>query len=94
MFNQKESDERNYLKEVQKKLKTALEQMKAKIDNYSREILETKRYIYENHLDLAEQAANRIAVHDSVAFGEKAIKERERLQKLIQSPYFGRIDFA
>ncbi len=94
MFNQKESNERNYLKEVQKKLKTALEQIKAKIDNYSREILETKRYIYENHLDLAEKAANRIAVHDSVAFGEKAIKEREKLQKLIQSPYFGRIDFA
>ncbi|EHL07084.1 hypothetical protein HMPREF0322_02242 [Desulfitobacterium hafniense DP7] len=94
MFNQKESDERNYLKEVQKKLKTALEQMQAKIDNYAREILETKRYIYENHLDLAEKAANRIAVHDSVAFGEKAIKEREKLQKLIQSPYFGRIDFA
>lgn len=94
MFNQKESDERNYLNEVQKKLKTALEQMQAKIDNYAREIVETKRYIYENHLDLAEKAANRIAVHDSVAFGEKAIKEREKIQKLIQSPYFGRIDFA
>ncbi|AFM01652.1 MULTISPECIES: UvrD-helicase domain-containing protein [Desulfitobacterium] len=94
MFNQKESDEREYLGEVQRKLKTALEHMKETIDHYSREILETKRYIYENQLDLAEKAANRIAVHDSVTFGEKAIKERGKLQKLIQSPYFGRIDFA
>ncbi|EHL03939.1 hypothetical protein HMPREF0322_05431 [Desulfitobacterium hafniense DP7] len=94
MLNQKESDERKYLSGVQRKLEAALEQMQATIENYSREILETKRYIYENHLDLAEKAANRIAVHDSVAFGEKAIKERGKLQKLIQSPYFGRIDFA
>lgn len=96
MFNQKESDERKYLSEVQAKLKLALDQIIQKIDNYGKEILETKRYIYENlaELDPAEKAANRMVVYDSVTFGEKAIKEREQLQKLIQSPYFGRIDFV
>lgn len=94
MLNPNESDERRYLGKVQRMLKAALEQMNAKIDNYAKEILEIKRYISEHHLDVAETAANRIAVHDSVAFGEKSIKEREKLQKLIQSSYFGRIDFA
>ncbi len=95
MFNQKESDERKHLEEVQAKLKTALEQILRKIDSYFKEILEAKRYINENlaQLDSAEKAANRVIVSDSVTLGENAVKERERLQKLLQSPYFGRIDF-
>ncbi len=96
MINPTEKDERKYLDEVQEKLKTALDQIIRKIDHYSKEILEIKQYIYENlaQFDAAEKASNRIAVSDKVAFGEKAVKEREQLQKLIQSPYFGRIDFA
>ncbi|MEG6520713.1 HelD family protein [Desulfotomaculum sp. 1211_IL3151] len=96
MFNQKETCERKHLNNVQEKLKMALERIEQKITNYSNEILEIKRYMYENlaQLDLAEKAANRIAVSEGVTFGEEAVKERERLQKLIQSPYFGRIDFA
>jgi DNA helicase-2/ATP-dependent DNA helicase PcrA len=95
MINPKETDERKHLDEVQEKLETALNQIIQQVDNYSKEILEIKRYMYENtaQLDPAEKAANRIAVSDGVAFGEMAVKERERLQKLIQSPYFGRIDF-
>ena len=96
MLHQTESDERTYLSVVQGKLRAELEQINQKIDDYSKEILETKRYIYENlaQLDSAEKAANRTAVYDSVTFGEKAVREREKLEKLIQSPYFGRIDFV
>lgn len=96
MFNQKESDERKYLVEVQGRLKAALEQITRKIDSYFKEILETKRYMYENlaQFDTAEKAANRVIVYDAVTFGEEAVKEQERIQKLIQSPYFGRIDFG
>jgi len=96
MFNQKETDEREYLGQVQIKLKAAYERIDRKVTNYYHEILETKRYIYENlaQLDSAEKAANRIAVLESVTFGEDAIKDREKLEKLIKSPYFGRIDFA
>ncbi|MEL7623441.1 MAG: UvrD-helicase domain-containing protein [Clostridiales bacterium] len=95
MYNQKESAEKKHLEEVQAKLKTALEQIIKKVDSYFKEILEAKRYINENlaQLDSAEKAANRMIVSDSVTLGENAVKERERLQKLLQSPYFGRIDF-
>lgn len=95
MINPKEADERGYLEEVQRKLKIALDQILGQIEQYATEILEIKRYLYENlaQFDAAEKAANRIAVSDNIIFGEKAVKEREQLKKLIESPYFGRIDF-
>lgn len=39
------------------------------------------------------KAANRIAVHETIGFGEKAIAQKQKISKLINSPYFGRIDF-
>lgn len=96
MLNPKESDEREYLKKVLEKLYDAFGSIEQKISDYSKKILEIKRYMYENQsqLDLAEKAANRIETHYNVSFGEDAIKEREKLRKLIQSPYFGRIDYT
>lgn len=96
MFNPKEIDERKYLGKVLEKLVAALEKIEQKITNYSGEILEIKRYMYENlaQLDPAEKAANRIAINENIEIGEGAINKRTKLQKLIQSPYFGRIDFA
>ncbi|WP_085833923.1 HelD family protein [Clostridium merdae] len=96
MIHQTEADEKQHLREVQQILKTALKGIENKIDQYSTGILETKRYIHENlaELDSAEKAANRTAIYDSVAFGERAVAEREQIEKLIESPYFGRIDFA
>lgn len=96
MINPRETDERGYLEHVEDKLKIALGQVIWQIEKYAKEILEIKRYLYENlaQFDAAEKAANRIAVSDNVTFGQKAVKEREQLQKLILSPYFGRIDFA
>jgi len=96
MLNPKESDEREYLKKVLTMLYSAFENIEQKISDYSREILETKRYMYENKssLDPAEKAANRVEVRYNVSFGESAVKEREKLRKLIQSPYFGRIDYV
>ena len=95
MVNLKESDEKKYLHKILSKLHLALESIEQTITNYSSEILKTKRYIHENsaQLDLAEKAANRIEVNDNVAFGKGAIINRAKLQKLINSPYFARIDF-
>lgn len=96
MFNAQEMDERSYLDAVLEKLQTAFENIEQKIAHYSEEIVEAKRYIYENQaqFDSAEKASNRMAVYQNIAIGEKAVLQREKLQKLIQSPYFGRIDFA
>jgi DNA helicase-2/ATP-dependent DNA helicase PcrA len=96
MLNAKEMDERSYLDKVLEKLQTAFDHIEQKITHYSEEIIEAKRYMYENQaqFDRAEKASNRASVYQNIAIGEKAILQRGKLQKLIQSPYFGRIDFA
>lgn len=96
MFNAKEMDERNYLNTVLEKLQKALDNIEQKITHYSEEITEAKRYMYENQaqFDRAEKASNRMVLYQNIAIGEKAILQREKLHKLMQSPYFGRIDFS
>lgn len=95
MINKSEREEQQYLSEILSKLKEAYRAIEGKILSYAGEIQETKRYIWENNaeLDLAEKAANRIAVHEMIGFGEKAIVRKQKIAKLMASPYFGRIDF-
>ena len=96
MLNPKETDEKKHLDKVEERLNTALTLILRQIEDYANDTLNIKRYLYQNlaQFDAAEKAANRMAVSDNITFGEKAVKERERLQKLILSPYFGRIDFT
>lgn len=95
MLNKTEKDERQYLHEILKKLKVTYQVVDEKISGYANTILETKKYIWENNaqLDLAEKAANRIAVHETIGFGEKANVQKQKITQLIFSLYFGRFDF-
>ncbi|WP_055665920.1 HelD family protein [Desnuesiella massiliensis] len=95
MLNRTEKDERQYLHEILKKLKLAYQAIDQKISDYANAIQETKKYIWENlaQMDQAEKAVNRIAVHETIDFGEKAIVQKQKIAKLMDSPYFGRIDF-
>lgn len=95
MFNQNETEERRYLEIILEKLRDAFQNIDNQISNYAHEIRETKKYIWENlsQLDSVEKADNRVAVHDSIVFGEKAVVQKKRISKLIDSAYFGRVDF-
>ncbi|MGC4018397.1 MAG: hypothetical protein QM793_03650 [Muricomes sp.] len=95
MYNLTEDEERDYLRLVHQKLALALHEINNTIENHYKKIIETKKYMWENlaQLDAAERAANRIAAYDETSLGEDAIKTRESIQKMLLSPYFGRIDF-
>ncbi len=95
MLNKTEKEEIDYLNNILKKLKIAYSTVDEKISNYFNSIQETKKYLWENlaQMDQAEKAANRIEVHEAINFGEKAILQKQKIAKLINSPYFGRIDF-
>jgi DNA helicase II / ATP-dependent DNA helicase PcrA len=90
-----EKEEKEHLDAVVQKLRHAYEDIEIQIANASKDIIDTKKYIWNNidQLDLAEKAANRIAVNEAIDFGEKAKVQKQRLKKMILSPYFGRIDF-
>ncbi|WP_145027075.1 3'-5' exonuclease [Paenibacillus sp. Y412MC10] len=95
MLNQSEADERRYAEAMTDKLGRALEDIRGKISASYRDVIEAKKYMWENisQLDPAERAANKVDISLQIDSGEKAIDKERKLRKLYQSPYFGRVDF-
>lgn len=96
MFNKTEEEERIYLERVKKKISQAIGQVDQEIGKQVSEMQEQKEYLNENiaELDKFEKLAITLTVRKAVLSGESALKKKKRLQKLLLSPYFGRIDFA
>lgn len=95
MFNKSEKDERDYLEQIINKLEDAYRGVDENVAKYSRELQEQKNYLYENKtgMDAAEKAAVKQSVNMQAISGEAAVAYKERLRKLMKTPYFGRIDF-
>ncbi|MFD0711506.1 HelD family protein [Paenibacillus sp. GCM10027626] len=95
VLNYSETEERRYAQEVTAELQRALNALDERIASSYHEVIEAKKYIWENiaQLDPAERAAGRIDVSLSIDVGEKAVSDQRKVRKLLQSPYFGRIDF-
>ncbi|UUZ86365.1 hypothetical protein LJK88_25005 [Paenibacillus sp. P26] len=95
MFNETESAERIYLDHIVKQLQQALKEMDDRISAAYKEVIDAKKYLWVNlsQLDPAERAANRVDIALTIDHGEKRIAMRRKLQKLVHSPYFGRVDF-
>ncbi|MDZ7682680.1 MAG: 3'-5' exonuclease [Fodinibius sp.] len=95
MFNPTEADERNYLQQIISRLKDAYHNTDQQVADQHRQMKDQKSYMYENKagMDAAEKAAIKQSVNMQAISGEAAVEYQKRLQKLIESPYFGRIDF-
>ena len=95
MFQPTEQDERRYLKQVLSRLQKQRDALQEQIDAAAEQVLEMKRQIWEEQgeMDTKELVASRINVSDEMDRGEEIIREAKRIDKLILSPYFGRIDF-
>jgi DNA helicase-2/ATP-dependent DNA helicase PcrA len=95
MINPTESAEKAYLETVKQKLAGALEDLGGRVRRYAQEIQEQKAYLWEHKADMdhVEKVSARQSAHQTVLSGEMVQAARNRLGKLIQSPYFGRFDF-
>lgn len=95
MINRTESEERAYLEATIVRIQRAAEQLDERIRAARNDIIESKKYVWENRaqLDPAERAANVVDIVSSIDRGESAVARRARLGKLAASPYFGRVDF-
>ncbi|MBN8577591.1 MAG: AAA family ATPase [Cytophagales bacterium] len=95
MLNPTEQDEKHYLEEIKARLAQALSRMESRVREYSEELREKKQYIFENQsgMDDADRVAAGQSIDRMVNTGESAVERRRKLLKLMQSPYFGRIDF-
>jgi DNA helicase-2/ATP-dependent DNA helicase PcrA len=96
MINRNEQEEREYLEGVKEKLQFALRRVGDTVTQFDRELREKKEYIYEHQsgMDDADRVAAEQSVNRMVFTGDTVVARRRKLQKLLLSPYFGRIDFS
>lgn len=96
MVNATEQEEREYLEHVKEKLLLATKRVDDSVRQFSQELQQTKAYIHEHQsgLDEADMVAADQSINRMAFTGESVVETRRRLLKLLQSPYFGRIDFS
>lgn len=96
MINSTEQEERDYLEQIKEKLQQAVRRADETVRQFSEELRQNKEYIHEHQsgLDEADMVAAEQSVNRMAFTGEGAVARKRRLLKLVNSPYFGRIDFV
>jgi DNA helicase-2/ATP-dependent DNA helicase PcrA len=95
MVNRTEQEEREYLEQIREKLLLAIKRADEGVKQFSEELRQNKEYIHEHQsgMDEADMVAAEQSINRMAFSGEGAVARKRRLLKLIDSPYFGRIDF-
>jgi DNA helicase II / ATP-dependent DNA helicase PcrA len=90
-----EREEREYLEIIKERLALAIQRVDDRVKHYSAELRQNKEYIHEHQsgMDEADMVAAGQSINRIAFTGESAVGRRRKLLKLIDSPYFGRIDF-
>jgi DNA helicase-2/ATP-dependent DNA helicase PcrA len=96
MTHPAEADERRHLDTVLAALQAALAQLDARVRAYAADVQAQKTYLWEHRADMdhVEKISTRQSVEQAVMTGAAAAEQRRRLQRLVHSPYFGRLDFT
>src|SRR5688572_29168961 len=96
MINTTEREERDYLEEIKEKLLISIRRVDDTVKQFSAELQRNKQYIYENQsgMDEADMVSAGQSINRMAFTGESAVARRRKLLKLVESPYFGRIDFV
>lgn len=89
-------DEQYALEVVLKKLQNAYDHVNTTIEGYNDEYMDLKKYMvdYKNEMDKIEIFSNQQMLQAIDRTGVAALKQRMQLKKLIESAYFGRIDYV
>lgn len=90
------NDEKIALAAVLEKLHRAHRKIDYTIEGYNDEYMDLKKYMvdYKNEMDKIEIFSNQQMLHSIDRTGVAALKQRMQLEKLMESAYFGRIDFV
>ncbi len=96
MINTTEQAEKEYLEEIKEKLTLAVRRVDDAVRQHSTELRQKKEYIHEHQsgMDEADMVAADQSINRMALTGEGAVARKRRLLKLVQSPYFGRLDFG
>lgn len=89
------SDEIEHLNMIMEKLEDSLEELNQSVSRYEVEFKESMKDLWKNRSDMdsMEIFSNEQSIGRNVNLGEFTVKRREMIEKLMDSPYFARIDF-
>ncbi len=93
-FNQTEKQEREYLRQVIGIINDTIHNTDTSVKEHVNTLQEYKDYIWSNKdIDPHEIRSMRESILNHFALGESVINKRGRLGRILDIPYFGRIDF-
>ena len=95
ILNKSEEEEKAYLKNLLKKVNSAINFINERIQSQSDEVKYLNNHIQEfkTDMDHLEKNAMREAITNTAAMGDHSVDRKKRLLRLRNVPYFGRIDF-
>ncbi len=88
-------DEADHLAMIRDKLVDAIERANESVEQTDREYMAVKRYMaqYCGEIDPHEMFQNELSLRQMDKWGVFAVDSRDKLVKLLDSPYFARVDF-
>ena len=95
IFNKSEEQEKEYLQKIIKIINDTINNVDSSVKDQVETLKEHKDYLWQNikEIDAQEVRSMRETILNTLAIGEGVISKRKRLAKLLDIPYFGRIDF-
>lgn len=94
VFNETEKQEKAYLQQVIDLIKQTMNNVGVSVKEHVDTLQEYKDYIWLNKdIDPHEIRSMRESILNHFALGERVIDKHKRLGKILDMPYFGRIDF-
>lgn len=94
IFNQTDKQEKEYLRQVIETINATIDSTDKSVKEHVDTLQEYKDYLWSNKdIDPHEIRSMRESILNHFARGENVIDKRRRLSKILDIPYFGRIDF-
>ncbi len=94
VFNQSEKQEKEYLQHLLSIINGTISNTNISVKEHVDTLQEYKDYLWSNKdIDPHEIRSMRESILNHFALGENIIDKRKRLSKILDIPYFGRIDF-
>lgn len=94
VFNKTEKQEKEYLEWIFGRIQDTLNHTDTSVKEHVDTLQEYKDYLWSNKdIDPHEIRSMRESILNHLALGESVIDKRKRLGKILDIPYFGRIDF-
>ena len=89
-------EEEKHLEYVKEYIRNSLVNINQNLESKFKNIIDSKKYVWENiyEMDPVEIASNSQVIDFEISTYETNLKRKRILEKLLYSPYFGRIDFV